>query len=525
MRTISLLLAAVVGLAVGVACTWLILHRSPAAAPSATTGAPASADQQVLYWYDPMVPAQHFDKPGKSPYMDMQLVPKIAGQAGDSSGAGVVQIDPRQVQNLGLRTAHAERGALTRTVRVTGTVAFDERAVMVVQARTSGIVERLEVRAPLTAVKQGQALLTLIAPDWTAAQEEYLSLRRARSTGLDELRDAARRRLLLLGMSEGQIRVVERSGQAQTRITITAPRDGVIGELSVREGAAVTVGAPLLRINGLDTVWINAAIPEARVGRVTAASSVAAELPAFPGEHFVAHIDALLPDIDAATRTQTARLLLPNPGHRIAPGMFAQIEFTASKEQPTSVLVPTDAVIATGARSVVIVVDGEGRFRAQEIHVGDESDGNTEVLEGLEDGDAIVLSGQFLIDSEASLSGTLARLGGKDKAPKAMAPDKAMVMPDEAAPPPMYRAEGTLERIDGNRWTIAADAIPSLQMGAMTMTFVRPAVAAPLDIRAGQRVTFSFVRNADSVFEIAKIAAIAGKSEALQPKPASGGTP
>jgi Cu(I)/Ag(I) efflux system membrane fusion protein len=518
MRTIHMLLATAVGAGIGVASTWLILHRT---APPAASSVPTASDQKILYWYDPMVPAQHFDKPGKSPFMDMQLVPKVAGQEGDSAGAGVVQIDPRQVQNLGLRSARAERGALTTTVHATGMVAFDEQAVSVVQARVVGIVERLEVRAPLTAVKQGQALLTLIAPDWTAAQEEYLSLRHARSAGLDELRDAARRRLLLLGMSEGQIRAAERNGQAQTRITITAPRDGVIGELSVREGAAVTAGTPLLRINGLDTVWINAAIPEAQIGRVTAASSVAATLPAFPGEHFIAHIDALLPDIDATTRTQTARLALPNPGHRIAPGMFAQIDFIAAKEQPAGVLVPTDAVIATGARSVVIIVDSEGHFRAQEIRTGDESGGRTEVLEGLEDGEVVVLSGQFLIDSEASLSGTLARLGSSKGTPVA---PKAMAMPDEIAQP-IYPAEGKVERIEEDRWTIATDAIPSLRMGAMTMTFIRPASALPVDIRAGQRVTFSFVRNADGVFEIAKIAAITGKSEAPVSKPSSEGTP
>jgi Cu(I)/Ag(I) efflux system membrane fusion protein len=420
MRTIPLLLAAIVGLAIGVAATWLFTRH--ASAPSAPLNAAAAPDQTVLYWYDPMVPNQHFDKPGKSPFMDMQLVPKIAGQGGDNAGAGVVQIDPRQVQNLGLRTARAERGTLTTTVRATGTVVFDERAVTVVQARIAGIIEHLEVRAPLTAVKQGQALLTLIAPDWTAAQEEYLSFQRMHAPGLDGLRGAARRRLLLLGMSESQIRAVERSGQAQTRITITAPRDGVVGELSVREGATVAVGSPLLRLNGLDTVWVNAAIPEAQIGRVTGASSVTAELPAFPGQRFPLQIDALLPDIDAATRTQTARLVLPNPDHRIAPGMFAQVAFATSPDRATGVLVPTEAVIATGTRSVVIVVDGDGHFRAQEIRSGNESGGETEVLDGLQDGDTVVLSGQFLIDSEASLSGTLARLGGDDK-PASNAPD------------------------------------------------------------------------------------------------------
>jgi Cu(I)/Ag(I) efflux system membrane fusion protein len=351
--------------------------------------------------------------------MDMQLVPKFAGGSGESSG--VVSIDPREVQNLGTRTARAERGTLTSLVRATGTVVFDERAVTVVQARVAGIVERLDVRAPLTTVRQGQPLLTLLAPDWTAAQEEYLSLRRSHARALDDLLAASRQRLLLVGMSEAQIRAIEQGGHAQTRISVTAPRAGVIGELSVREGASVTVGTPLLRINGLDTVWINAAIAETQIGRATTASSVAIELPAFPGERFAGQIEALLPDIDATTRTQTARIVLRNPDHRLVPGMFARVEIAAVNAR-VSVLIPTDAVIATGTRDVAIVADGQGRFRAQQVRTGDEADGKTQILDGLDEGESVVLSGQFLIDSEASLSGTLARLKGGSAARESNAP-------------------------------------------------------------------------------------------------------
>jgi membrane fusion protein, copper/silver efflux system len=408
MNPTRLIFAAALGLVIGVAATWFDLHRgAPAPAGSST-----SADN-VLYWYDPMVPDQHFDKPGKSPFMDMQLVPKRAGNHDEA--AGVVSIDPREVQNLGVRTARAERGTLTSTVHATGTVAFDERAVTVVQARVSGIVERLDVRAPLTAVKQGQILLMLLAPDWTAAQEDYLSLRHSRAAGLDELRAASRLRLQLLGMSEAQIRSIEQGGHAQTRIAVTSPRAGVIGELTAREGASVMPGTPLLRINGLDTVWVNAAIPETQIGRVTQASPVGVELTAFPGERFSGQIESLLPDIDAATRTQTARIVLRNPDHRLAPGMFARVEIGASS-QTAGVLVPTDAVIATGTRSVVIVADGQGHFRAQEVRIGDEANGKTQVVDGISDGESVVLSGQFLIDSEASLSGTFARLKGDEAA-------------------------------------------------------------------------------------------------------------
>ncbi|HET7064144.1 MAG TPA: efflux RND transporter periplasmic adaptor subunit [Rudaea sp.] len=410
MRSIRSMVAMILGLVVGIAATWVVLHHgvnpTGSALPAPTT---APAGVQVLYWYDPMSPDKHFDKPGKSPFMDMQLVPRYANAAGESPGT--VNVDARAVQNLGVRIVRAERGVLDSSVIATGSVAFDERAVTTVQARVAGIVERLDVRAPLTPVKQGQALLTLLAPDWTAAQEEFLSLRRSSARGLDDLLAASRQRLLLIGMDEAQIRAIEHGGKAQSRFTVTAPRAGVIGELSVRDGASVVAGSPLMQINGLDTVWINAAVPEAQIARVAPSSPVEAIVPAFPGERFSGQVEALLADIDAATRTQTARIALRNPGHRLVPGMYARVEI-ATANASASVLLPSDAVIATGTRNVVIVDDGQGRFRAQEVRIGDEANGKTQIVDGISEGERVVLSGQFLIDSEASLSGTLTRLEG-----------------------------------------------------------------------------------------------------------------
>ncbi len=423
MGRFTLSLGVLAAFASGVAVTWLVMHRGASERDAPPSSAVLVGEKKVLYWFDPMQPQQHFDHPGKSPYMDMQLVPKYANAtAGDS---GTLRIDPRDVQNLGVRTARATRGTLASMLRATGTLAFDERAVAVVQSRVPGIVEKVFVREPLAHVKQGEALLSLTAPDWTAAQAEYLSLRHARASGLGDLRDAARQRLVLLGMSEAQIHSVDRSGRAQTLITISAPRAGVIGELAVREGATVAAGAPLMTINGLDTIWMNAAIPEARVGRVRVGAAVKAELPAFPGETFDGTIDALLPAVDATTRTLTARIVLANPTGRLAPGMFARVEIASAKASDT-VLIPSEAVIATGTRNVVIVDEGDGRFGVRQVRIGDESGAQTAILEGVDAGDNVVLSGQFLIDSEASLSGTLARLeGGHD--------EKAQTAP--AAPP------------------------------------------------------------------------------------------
>jgi Cu(I)/Ag(I) efflux system membrane fusion protein len=232
---------------------------APSGGASKSSDIDPGTGKKVLYWHDPMVPGQRFDKPGKSPFMDMQLVPVYADSSG---GEGGVSINPLVQQNLGIRTAEVTRGTFKPTVEAVGSVAFNERDVAVVQARTNAFVERLYVRAPLDAVKRGQPLAELYAPDWVAAQEEYLTVKRMSGEGTASLLDGARQRMRLAGMTEDHIRLVETTGKVHSRLTVTAPAGGVIAELGVREGATVTSGASRFRINGLGTGWINAELPE-----------------------------------------------------------------------------------------------------------------------------------------------------------------------------------------------------------------------------------------------------------------------
>src|ERR1700730_15414366 len=230
------------------------------AAPSAARRSPTlkagdvdpSTAKRVLYWHDPMVPGTKFDKPGKSPFMDMQLVPVYADDAPDAGG---VAIDPRLQQNLGVRTTKAVAGSLSSAISAVGNVAYNERDVVVVQARSSGFVEKLFVRAALDPVRKGQPLAELYVPEWIAVQEEDLSAQRLRSDvdalALGGLADAAAQRMRLAGMSDDQIREVDTRGAVQPRFTITSPINGVVGELSAREGMTVAAGAPLFRLNGL----------------------------------------------------------------------------------------------------------------------------------------------------------------------------------------------------------------------------------------------------------------------------------
>jgi membrane fusion protein, copper/silver efflux system len=383
---------------------------SPVAAQKAGDVDPATG-RKVLYWHDPMVPGQKFDKPGKSPLMDMQLVPMYAD--GGGSDEGTVTISSRVQQNLGVRVAEVKLGSLASTVEAVGSVAYNERDVAVVQARSNGFLERLYVRAPLDPVRKGQPLAELYVPDWVAAQEEYLTAKRisAQSTakslaGLDE---GARQRMRLAGMSDAQVAAVESSGKVQTRVTITSPISGLVGELTAREGMTVMAGAPLFRLNGLSTVWVNAELPESLAVQIRPGNPVEARTPALPGVVFSGKVSAIVPEVNAATRTIKARIELANPQGQLVPGMFATVNFTPQARKEV-LLVPSEAVIQTGKRSVVVTALGDSRFTSVDVELGPDSNGQTEIRKGLRAGQKVVVSGQFLVDSEANLKAAVSRM-------------------------------------------------------------------------------------------------------------------
>lgn len=382
-------------------------HAIPTSMTMGSSSAAPDAAGKVLYWYDPMVPAQHFDKPGLSP-MGMQMVPRYA-----SSGvaADVMRIDPAIVQNLGVRTALVERRTLSRTVTVPGTVTWDLREASTISARVDAVISRLHVRAPYTLVTAGEPLAELLAPQWNSALAEYQALQGAQSVDAKALRGAARQRLEVLGLSAADIRSA-RAGRGSA-ITLHAPQTGMVTALEVREGQRVGAGQALMTVNGLDSVWIEAALPQAVAGSVRRGTPVTVHVDALPGQTFDGIVETLLPDIDRATRTQRARIVLANPQHRLSPGMFATVQLSPAEGEAMPV-VPDDALIATGQQTRVIVADGDGHFRPLVVSTGRSADGYTEILEGLHGGEKIVVSGQFLIDSEASLSGALTRMGDVD---------------------------------------------------------------------------------------------------------------
>jgi Cu(I)/Ag(I) efflux system membrane fusion protein len=362
----------------------------------------------VLYYHDPMVPGNKFDQPAKSPFMDMMLVPMYADADGDASK---VTVSSRIQQNLGLRTAEVSEGTLAPSIDAVGNIAFNERDQVIVQARATGFVEKLFVRATLDTVTQGQPLAELYVPDWIAAQEEFLSVSRMKGSELAPLVDAARQRMRQVGMSDAQIAAVEERGQVQPRFTVHAPIGGVVSELLLREGMTVMAGATLARINGLGTVWANAEVPESQAALLRPGARVKATSPAVPGKTFEGRVQTILPDVDATTRTLKARLQLANPGGRLVPGMFVQMQISDPRTAKV-LLVPTEAIVQTGKRTLVMLDEGGGRFQPADVQIGIESGGLTEITRGLKAGRKVVVSAQFLIDSEASLRGIEARLGG-----------------------------------------------------------------------------------------------------------------
>ncbi len=464
------------------------LGAPAAASPPAAPSVDPQTGRGVLYWHDPMTPGQKFDKPGKSPFMDMELVPVYADDAGDE---GIVTISPRVVQSLGIRTAEVVRGALTRHLQAVGSVAYNERELVLVQARVAGFVEKLHVRAPLDRVREGEPLVEILAPDWVAAQEEYLALRRMRTPDAESLRAAARQRMQLVGMSEEAILDLEKTGEVRSRVVLTAPVSGVVAELGVREGMNVAAGTTLFRINSLASVWINADVPEAQGAMLKAGRPVEARAAAWPGALFKGRIHSLLPQVNPITRTVTARVEIANPAGRLAPGMYVTVDL-GSVAIAHALLVPSEAVIQTGRRSVVIAALGEGRFRPVEVETGAEANGQTEIRKGLEPGQNVVVSGQFLIDSEASLKATGARMEG--------APAQ------DAATPQVHKAEGEIVSLTSREVLIRHGDIPSAGMGAMTMPFLISGAALPPGLKKGDRIRFEFSVRPDAQYQITGIA-------------------
>ncbi|MBJ9326514.1 efflux RND transporter periplasmic adaptor subunit [Citrobacter amalonaticus] len=390
-----------------------------AAHPSANTPPVTEKEaRKVLFWYDPMYPNTRFDKPGKSPFMDMDLVPKYADEESASATAPGVRIDPTQTQNLGVKTEAVRRGPLTFAQMFPANVSYNEYQFVIMQARAAGFVEKVW---PLTVgdkVKKGAPLLELTIPDWVEAQSEYLLLKETGGTATQV--EGILERLRLAGMPEADIRRLTATRKIQTRFILTAPIDGVITAFDLRAGMNIAKDNVVAKIQGIDPVWVTAAVPESIAWLIKDASPFSLTVPARPDKSFTVRKWTLLPSADATTRTLQLRLEVDNPDEALKPGMNAYLNLKTESEP--MLLIPSKALIDTGSEQRVITVDGEGRFVPKPVSVFQASQGVTAIRAGLAEGEKVVASGLFLIDSEANISGALDRM--RTQQPSAM-PDPA----------------------------------------------------------------------------------------------------
>ena len=420
-KLIALAAALLVLVAVGLI---VVVLRTPPASTPETDAAPVQAASQEeagglaaadedgdgIVYQSGMHPWIVQDEPGQCPICGMDLQPvSVSGQE-----EGAVRIDPVTQQNIGVRTSTVEVAALPQTARTTGRFEASEEGQVAVSPKISGWVEALHVKYEGARVRAGQPLFALYSPELVSTQEEYLLALRNRErlagTGAEEdaerLVEAARRRLAYWDITAEQVRRLEETGEPQRALTFYAPAAGTVTETSVTEGQQVQAGQTLMRLTDLSTLWLMADVYEQDLAWVDVGTPAVIELPYAPGQPRTGRVSYLYDRLDPQARTVQARIAVPNPGGRLKPGMYATVTLTGHESAPRPV-VPEEAVIRTGEQEVVVLALGDGRFRPAEVVAGPSSGGRVQILDGLEGGEEVVTSAQFLIDSEARLASSI----------------------------------------------------------------------------------------------------------------------
>jgi RND family efflux transporter MFP subunit len=401
-------------------------------------GTAEKGGRKVLYWVDPMHPAYKSDKPGIAPDCGMKLEPVYAdgGGAAATAGAnlkpvsandlstmevGTVQITPEKQQLIGVKYEQVEVGGGSRTIRAVGKVAIDETRIGHVHTKVEGWIDQVFVDFTGKLVRKGQPLLTIYSPDMLASERELLLAARAKTimrnsalpSGFDQsesLLQATHRRLELWDLSEAQIDQVLRTGEPIKNITVYSPMTGYITDRKAFPQLKVMPDTDLYTIVDLSRVWIMADVFEYEAPNIHMGETARVSLQALPGKSFGARIDYLQPEVDPMTRTLKVRLNMDNPGLMLKPDMYADVEFRVNI--PSRLTVPADAVLNAGERQTVFVDRGNGYFEPRQVKTGEREGGRIQILSGLRQGERIVTSGNFLIDSESQMKAAASGMGG-----------------------------------------------------------------------------------------------------------------
>lgn len=372
--------------------------------------AAAEEDRDILYWVAPMDPNYKRDKPGKSP-MGMDLVPVYAD---DNAQQNIVSIDPEIVQNLGVRKAAAERTRLWRGIDTVGYVDYDESRVSHIHLRTEGWIENLTVKSEGERVSKGDRLFDLYSPELVNAQKEFVT---ALTSGNKSLIRASQARLSALGVADEQIEQVRKTRETRQHIRVYAPQDGVVSALMVREGMFVKPAMNVMSLGDLSTVWLLAEVFERQADWVKVGQAAEVRLGYLPGKLWQGKVEYIYPSLDPKTRTLKVRLRFDNPDEGLKPNMYASVRIFGGPRE-NIVVIPLEGLIRTGRDERVIIALGDGRFEARDVIAGIESGDYVEIVRGVDEGETVVVSGQFLIDSEASMRASLKRMDAStDDAP------------------------------------------------------------------------------------------------------------
>jgi len=371
------------------------------------------ADRKVLYWYDPMMPEKQFDKAGKSPFMDMDLVPKYADELDADVAAGekpIISINAENMQKMGVRTEKVSKTAFGQAIRTTGIIMENERTRHDIFSQVEGRITSLKVSAVGDVVKKGEVFYSLYSPELLALQNDYIV---ALSGGMKEMAAAARKRLTLLGVSETVLNNVAKTRKPYDEVPFYIPTDGVLAKLEIRKGRYIKAGDEIGYIQDLSKVWVEAAVTENDLPAIKQGDNASINFAGNPTT-YNAKVDYIYPTITPETRTGKVRLVADNKDGSLKPAGYATVNFVATSASSIEKLtVPSEAILRSSMSEHVIVALDGGKFQSRIVKTGVSSGGKTEILEGMKEGETVVTSAQFLIDSESNLREATKKIVGE----------------------------------------------------------------------------------------------------------------
>lgn len=448
-----------------------------------------SAEKKALYWVAPMDPSFRSDNPGKSP-MGMDLIPVYEGQE-NNDDSGAIKISPSVVNNIGVRTASVERLDLSRNIETVGYLDYDESKIKQVHVRSDGWIEKLSVKSVGERVKRGQLLFEYYSPDLANAQAEYLQ---ALQTGRQGLIAASGERLRALDFSRAQISALRKSRKIQRLVPIRAPQDGVVSAMNVRDGMYITQKKSTFTLADLSSVWLLADVFEGQAQAVQVGQTAKMNLSYSPGKQWEGKVEYIYPTLDAKSRTLKVRLKFENPEEELKPNMYAKVSI-AGLGKDDVLTVPREAVIRSGKNDRLILSLGEGRFQSVEVISGIEANQRIEIVRGISENDTVVTSGQFLIDSEASLSASIQRLSDTDT--------ETPIPEDKPAPSTMAKVNSLM--VEHGMVNLTHEPIPEIGWPSMTMDFNLLQGASLDGIKANDAVHITLAQDDEGMWGISKI--------------------